>query len=109
MRYNHEDDPVLARIRTLIVETVAPEKIILFGSRARGEISEDSDYDILVVKDQIENEREITRKINYRLLRENIQQAVDVIAASKEKWDRYQRVPGYVYKKIDAEGIPIYG
>jgi len=32
-----------------IVETVRPDKIVLFGSRARGENAPDSDFDILVV------------------------------------------------------------
>jgi predicted nucleotidyltransferase len=32
-----------------IVETVQPEKIILFGSRARGDARPDSDFDVLVI------------------------------------------------------------
>ena len=34
-----------------IVRTVHPEKIILFGSRARGEARPDSDIDLLVIAD----------------------------------------------------------
>ena len=37
---------VISRIR----RTVQPEKIVLFGSRARGEARPDSDFDLLVVK-----------------------------------------------------------
>jgi predicted nucleotidyltransferase len=33
-----------------IVETAAPEKVILFGSRARGDARPNSDFDVLVIK-----------------------------------------------------------
>ena len=39
-----------------------PEKIILFGSRARGEERSDSDYDFIIVKDT--NERWIRRSLS---------------------------------------------
>jgi len=42
---------VLDEIVARIVEAVDPDKIILFGSRARGDGSEHSDYDILIVSD----------------------------------------------------------
>ena len=43
------DDPTLAEITRRLVETYRPERIYLFGSRARGTASADSDYDLLVV------------------------------------------------------------
>ncbi|MBP8953053.1 MAG: nucleotidyltransferase domain-containing protein, partial [Armatimonadetes bacterium] len=38
-------DEIVRRIR----EAVDPDKIILFGSRARGDAGPDSDYDILII------------------------------------------------------------
>ena len=43
------EDPTLAEITRRLVETYRPERIYLFGSRARGTTSADSDYDLLVV------------------------------------------------------------
>lgn len=43
------DDPTLAEITRRLVETYRPERIYLFGSRARGTAGPDSDYDLLVV------------------------------------------------------------
>src|SRR5436190_1826225 len=37
-----------------VVDSSAPERVVLFGSRARGENRPDSDYDILVVKNTTE-------------------------------------------------------
>lgn len=40
----------LKEIVRRIVETAAPERIVLFGSAARGEMGPDSDVDLLIVK-----------------------------------------------------------
>lgn len=43
------DDPLLAEITRRLVIAYRPERIYLFGSRARGDGGPDSDYDLLVV------------------------------------------------------------
>ncbi|MBI1881780.1 MAG: nucleotidyltransferase domain-containing protein [Chloroflexi bacterium] len=42
-------DPALAKLVDLL-QQYEPERIILFGSRARGEADEYSDYDVIVIK-----------------------------------------------------------
>jgi predicted nucleotidyltransferase len=44
------DDPILKRFRTALDEVYGDriERVVLFGSRARGDAREDSDYDIAV-------------------------------------------------------------
>jgi len=43
------EDPILDEITRRLVETYRPERIYLFGSRARGTGGPESDYDLLVV------------------------------------------------------------
>ncbi|MEO6164867.1 MAG: nucleotidyltransferase domain-containing protein [Candidatus Binatia bacterium] len=43
------DDPKLAEIVRRLVEAYQPERIYLFGSKARDQANPDSDYDIMVV------------------------------------------------------------
>jgi predicted nucleotidyltransferase len=45
-----QDDPVLKRLRAAVAEVYGDrlERVVLFGSRARGEAKPDSDYDIAV-------------------------------------------------------------
>jgi len=42
-------DPVLAEIVRRLAAAYQPERIYLFGSKARGDAGPDSDYDLLVV------------------------------------------------------------
>src|SRR5712691_10022899 len=44
-----ESDPILAEIVRRLVEGLQPERIYLFGSRARRDAGADSDYDLMVV------------------------------------------------------------
>jgi predicted nucleotidyltransferase len=43
-------DPVLGEIVRRLVDDCQPERIDLFGSRARGNAGADSDYDITMAK-----------------------------------------------------------
>ncbi|HSB17493.1 MAG TPA: nucleotidyltransferase domain-containing protein [Bryobacteraceae bacterium] len=45
------DDTVLSEIVRHLVAAVDPERIVLFGSRARGDSRPDSDVDLLIVKE----------------------------------------------------------
>ena len=46
------DDPILAEMVRRLTDAFAPERIYLFGSRARGDAGADSDYDLMVVVPQ---------------------------------------------------------
>ncbi len=75
-------DPVLAEMVDRLIATLHPQRIYLFGSRARGDSGPDSDYDLLVV---VECAAEPTYRLSqrgYRALR-GIPVAVDVVV-----WDR---------------------
>jgi uncharacterized protein len=42
-------DPVLAEVVRRLIDAYRPERIYLFGSVARGDAGEDSDFDIMVI------------------------------------------------------------
>ncbi|MBI4403770.1 MAG: nucleotidyltransferase domain-containing protein, partial [Deltaproteobacteria bacterium] len=46
---HHSDDPLLNEIVERLVNEFVPQKIYLFGSRAKGTGNDESDYDLLVV------------------------------------------------------------
>jgi predicted nucleotidyltransferase len=60
------DDPVLKRFRATLDEIYGDqlERVVLFGSRARGDAREDSDYDVAVfIEDFVDRWREVDRII----------------------------------------------
>ncbi len=104
-----EMDETLKRIRDVIVDTVHPEKIILFGSRARGTNREDSDYDVFILKKGITNERTVIGDVNVALYRNHIIDDIDLVAANPEKFQKHKDNKYLVYKDICEQGITIYG
>lgn len=75
-------DPVLAEIVRRLVVALEPERIYLFGSKARGDAGPDSDYDLLVL---VEHPAEPLYRLSQRGFRalRGIDAAVDVVV-----WDR---------------------
>ena len=79
---------VLKGIIRRIVAVATPEKIILFGSAARGEMGPNSDVDLLVIKRGRFNRAKVTTDI-YRHMH-GAGQAVDIIVVTPEEVERYR-------------------
>ncbi|MFV2040784.1 MAG: nucleotidyltransferase domain-containing protein [Candidatus Hydrothermarchaeales archaeon] len=63
-----------------------PQKILLFGSRARGDNLKDSDYDILIISNEFKNLNFRERIIEvYKLVEEPLN--VEVICITPEEFD----------------------
>lgn len=99
-------DTKLEKIVNKILEIIVPDKIILFGSRARNEFEENSDYDILVVKSGITNKREICKKIYRNMFGTNA--SVDIILEVPDVLEVYKNSAGHIYKHILNDGKIIY-
>ena len=88
-----------------IVEVAQPEKVILFGSAARGEMDPHSDLDILVVKPGADHWG-LSGRIR-RALR-GVNAAVDLVAATPQNIERYKDSHPLVYKPALREGRVVY-
>jgi predicted nucleotidyltransferase len=76
-------DPLLAEIIRRIVAAIDPDRIIPFGSRARGDAKPDSDYDLLVVKDTSERTLVLEQRA-YRAMLGVRAGPVDILVATPE-------------------------
>ena len=99
----------MEQIVRFITSKISPEKIILFGSYARGDNSQNSDIDILILIKNLENERKITGALYKALLNENIPVSIDFIAVDYDKYNSLKNEIGYIYKTIEREGQTLYG
>jgi len=99
-------DQRLSEVIERIVEVAQPEKIILFGSAARGEMGPNSDFDLLVVKPGDYHRGHLTEEIYMHLL--GVGQAVDVVVVTPEDIERYRDSHSLVIKPALQEGRVVY-
>jgi predicted nucleotidyltransferase len=90
----------------LIVARFQPEKIILFGSQARGEAGPDSDVDLLVVMPVSGSKREMAVKIGVALHRFRIPK--DIIVTTPEEFEWRKEIPGTIERPAMLEGRVVY-
>lgn len=96
-------DPKLAEIVKRLIEAYAPERIYLFGSRARGDAGPDSDYDLmLIVPDDAIPERLRSRLAYERLWGTGT--AADVLVWRRSNFDRRLHLKASLPATIAREG-----
>jgi len=102
------DDPSLAEIVRRLVDALHPEKIYLFGSRARHEDGPDSDYDLMVLMrdEQSTRPRNLGRRA-YEALR-GTGVAADVLVWSLQAFENRQHVVASLPATIMQEGRLLY-
>ena len=106
MRSTEQDRARLhAEVERLVSQLAAlgAQKVILFGSLARGQISLFSDVDLLVLFDSTLPSRELTRQV-YRAI--NATEAVDILAYNLNAFERLRQRP--FFRHILFEGKVIY-
>lgn len=96
---------ILREIVRRIVEVAQPEKIILFGSSARGDGDGEGDIDVLVIKKCVRR-REVAGKIYQTLI--GVGRAVDIVVATPDDVERYRESPSMVIAPALKEGRVIY-
>lgn len=82
-----------------------PEKIILFGSYAYGNPTEDSDLDICIVEKEYDNKWN-EKKI--RDLLDNIKMPIDILNPKMDEYNFYKNEYGSVYKDIEEKGLTLW-
>ncbi len=106
-RADHDPlDPTIREMVRRIVESFRPERVILFGSHARGTADADSDVDLLIVMPFSGPKRE--KQLQIRLALQGLGVSKDVIVTTPEDFEWRSRVPGTVERPALLEGKVLY-
>jgi predicted nucleotidyltransferase len=101
-----QQPPYLSEVIDRIAQKFHPEKIILFGSWARGDAHQESDLDLLVVLSTVEHKRrtaiEILRVLN------GLPISKDVIVTTPQEIEARGKIIGYILRPALEEGKVVY-
>ena len=89
-----------------LVEGFSPEKIILFGSQARGTADKLSDIDLLVICPVNGNRRKLMVAMDKVL--KGLGLARDIMILSPEEYERDRMIPGTIARPAWLEGKVLY-
>jgi uncharacterized protein len=97
------DDPKLVEAVGRLVDALHPRAIVLFGSRARSEHRPESDYDLLVISDELRDYDDVHRPVSGRGLN------CDVVPCTTEAWREAVQDAGGVLRDARDDGVLLYG
>lgn len=89
-----------------LVERFDPERIILFGSQARGTADDRSDADFLVITELTTKRRTLMLEMD-RALR-GLGLARDIVVLTPEEFERDREIPGTIARPASKEGKVLY-
>ena len=100
------EEPLLEQIVRTIVEHFKPRRIVLFGSRARGEYRADSDVDLFI---EMETEdAPHARKVKIRSLFPDRRWGLDLVVYTPAEVARLRPSRGLLLSMIETEGRVLY-
>lgn len=105
----------LVKEMTERLKELKPYKVILFGSYAKGNPTEDSDLDVLVILDSndfvksFKEKMERKMRISKMLLEINYKIAMDILVYSKIEFEYLKEKNNFFIKEIEKTGKILYG
>ncbi|MBA7573707.1 hypothetical protein ES708_15505 [subsurface metagenome] len=97
---------IISRVKGAVRSIDPLAKVILFGSRARGEENQASDWDFLILASEETTER-YKRQITESLIDTELEaeQVISTIIYSQAQWPDYQVTP--LFQNIAKEGFEV--
>ena len=99
-------DELKNKISKRLVDAFAPEKIILFGSQARGTADKRSDVDILVICSFEGKRRRLMLDMDRAL--DDLDYAFEILILTPEEFQKERRIPGTIGRYAQQEGRVLY-
>ena len=99
-------DEVLSEVKQRLVDGFHPDRIILFGSQARGTADDRSDVDLLVICRFKGKRRELMVEMTRALI--ELDYAFDIVVLRPEELERDRDIPGTIGRYACKEGKIVY-
>ena len=99
---------VINEIVDIIIPLVEPDKIILFGSYARGDQTEKSDVDLLILKKELTDGYKLMCTLYDAFFENDLDKSIDVIPVDYDKYYELCDSVGYIYYTVKREGKLVY-
>jgi predicted nucleotidyltransferase len=104
-----QKDPFLRKLVDLFVKEYRPERIYLFGSKARGEAGCYSDYDVMIiVPDDTPKSIRETGRAHKLMWKADLTEPVDVLVWSKSRFEAVTHLKASLPAVILEEGTLLY-
>ena len=100
------DDALLDEIVRRVLTVSRPDKIILFGSAATGQMTKDSDIDLLIVEPDPPNTHEHRARLREAL--GDVGFPVDVLVIKTERFEATKRLIGGIAYPANKHGRILY-
>jgi uncharacterized protein len=102
------DTATIREVTGRLVATLAPERVLLFGSYAWGSPDEDSDLDLyLIVADDAEPAHRIARRGHLAL--RGLKVPVDLVVRTRSESARNAQAVSSLDYEVLQRGVPLYG
>lgn len=95
----------IENIKNQIIAKYSPEKIILFGSCAKGRIKKSSDIDLCIILD-VEDKRKTVQDM---LLNLDYNLDLDIVLFTPKEWEQYKGNQATFAGIINRTGVCLYG
>lgn len=96
---------MLLDFKEKLMTKVAIDKMVLFGSRARGDFGRNSDFDLIVISDDFEGEKSFRRAIGFREYWD-IDSPVDFVCLTNDEFNAKKNEIGIISEAL-KEGMEI--
>lgn len=96
---------ILKEIKKVVLEVDSEAEVVLFGSRAREDFNDESDWDVLILVDKEETDFNFKRKIRNALYNLELKQGtvISTIIRNKEFWEDISVTP--LFKEVEKDGV----
>jgi len=101
------DEPVLAELVHRLVAELQPQRVYLFGSRARGDATEDSDYDFLIVVRE-RNDQPERMEVRARAALWGVDASVDIVVMTADYYAWMLGAAASLPATVEREGRLLY-